>query len=199
MTGQNTSCIRVDNKNRPVQGIKKDGIGRFRPDPPDLEELLSQSIGIDTFKCLHIQVVIRPKETKESKQAICLHPEITDRTEQRMQNGGVGRGEAVWMHQATLLQSLNSLLDIPPARILGQNRSDDYLEGSFSWPPVLGTIGIEKRLKVIQEMVSVGGRHFGRDSNGSISSGLLPVAAKALSGLIQCPSLFIRQTIDSFT
>jgi hypothetical protein len=128
--------------------VQKDGIRRFRTDPMNGQQLLSQFRRGRTEHAGQRTAVPLAKKSDEGLQLLGLLPEVSRRTDQPRQPCCGDAFHAGWSQQVRATQVRQRLFDVCPGRALRQDRAHDHLKGCFRRPPAHRSQRRRKRLEV---------------------------------------------------
>jgi len=136
---ENPPGVRVDDENRHLRRVQEDRIRRFRADPRNLEESLSNPRRFPPQHAPEASPVACPEHGQKVVKPPGLDKKSARRADQFRQVPP-GQGRHCRRAQPPFpAKASHGLFDILPAGVLGENCPDDHLESGSSGPPALGT------------------------------------------------------------
>ena len=131
--------VGIHHKNGLSSCIQYNGISGFRANTLDREQLSAQFIKRQGKQGFQTAVMLLGNENQEIAQAACLDvvvPCWADVFGQNLSGQGQHGGQ---VEQAGLLEVRDSLFNVFPVGVLGQDGAHYHLKGSLPWPPILRT------------------------------------------------------------
>jgi hypothetical protein len=156
---ENATSVGVDYEYGMSAGVEKDGVGGFRADAGQLQELIAKDCGGSSEKAGEGAAVRVEKKVYERLNRFGFLPEVAGRAEKLGQSRCANTTDGLWREHACAAQVANGALDVGPGSVLREDGADDNFETSSAGPPVLRAIGCE-------ECVEIRARHKGRRKFG---------------------------------
>jgi len=141
---EDAARVSVDNEDEVPASVKEDGVGGFRADAADGEELIAQSCGGGGEETVERTAVIFIKKSDERFEGFGLLAEIARGAEVLGERGGRdavdgGRGEKLCCAKVG-----DGAFDVFPGGVLREDGADDDFEAGTAGPPVLRTMSSEE-------------------------------------------------------
>jgi hypothetical protein len=141
---EDAARVGIDNEDEVPASIEEDGVGGFRADAVDGEELITQSCGRGGEETVERAAVIFIKKSDEGLEGFALLAEIARGAEVLGERGARdavdgGRGEKLCRAKVG-----NGAFGIFPGGVLREDGADDDLEAGTAGPPVLRTMSSEQ-------------------------------------------------------
>jgi hypothetical protein len=148
---EDAARVGIDDENRMLTGVEKNGIGGFRADAAQGEQLLAKkwSGGGEHFR--EGAAVGFEEKVYEGFESFGFLAEIAGRAQQPRNPRGMNTAYSVRCEDASSAQIANGALDVGPRSVLGEDGTDDDFKAGTARPPVLGAVGGEKCFEVRQE------------------------------------------------
>jgi len=145
---EDAARVGVDNEDEVPASVEEDGVGGFRADAADGEELIAQSCGSGGEETAERTAVIFIKKSDEGLEGFGLLAEIARGAEVLGERGGRdavdgGRGEKLCCAKVG-----NGAFDVFPGGVLREDGADDDFEAGPAGPPLLRTVSSQERVVV---------------------------------------------------
>lgn len=137
VTFENAAGVGIDNEGGMTPSIEEDGVGGFRADAMDGEELLPEFFRGCAEHAGEGAAIVFLNEADKRLEFAGLLPEIaggTDEAREARRRNGEDSGEGEEFFAAKIG---DGALDIGPGSILGEDGADDDLEARTAGPPML--------------------------------------------------------------
>ncbi len=148
VAGEDALGVGVDDEDIFVAGIKKDGVGGFRANAVDGEELFAQCECGGAEHAGEGAGIFGAEEAHEGFQSFGLLAEIARGADQRSEASGGDAFEGERSQKAFTAKIGDGAFDVGPRGVLGEDGADDDFEGGTGRPPVLWAEVVEEGLVI---------------------------------------------------
>lgn len=145
--------IGVHDKNGMLARVKEDGVGGFRADAPQGQELFANSGGRCREKTTKRTAVFFVQEGYEGFESFALLAEVSGGAEVAGQLGWGDIADSGGGQQLGAAQVGDGVFDVFPRSVLREDGAYDNFEAGAPGPPVLGTDSSEERVIVRMQVV----------------------------------------------
>jgi hypothetical protein len=154
--------VGVDHERRPVQRVEQDRVGRFRPDPIEVQQLGAQDVE------RRLRIVAQPPRD-DRLQALRLEVVVAGGPDDLGEATDVDVADALGIEQLRALEVVDGLLDVGPGGVLGEDGADDDLEGGIRGPPPPRAVAPQEDVEVPRKQPGWFLRRFGESSQAGSS------------------------------
>ena len=148
MTFEQAPRVGVNDEDRMVAGVEQDGVGGFRPDAVDREQLFAQRRGWHAEHFGERAVVLLSEKADECFQFLRFLAEVAGRADELGEFGEWDCFDRAGLEELRAVEVGDGRFDVGPRGVLDQDSADDDLEAGSAGPPVLRTVGGEEGVVV---------------------------------------------------
>jgi hypothetical protein len=148
MTAEKTAGVGVNNKDGMVAGIEEDGVGGFRPDAAEREELFTQNVRGRCEKGIERAFILFKKEGDEGFEGLRFLAEVAGGAKVGSEPGGANFCYCGGREQFCGAKIGDGALYILPRGVLGKNGADDDFKAGTAGPPMLRAVSRKEGIEV---------------------------------------------------
>ena len=143
VTFEEAAGVGIDDEDRVLARVEKDGVGGFRADAAEVEELIAKD---RSWRGEHLgerSVVGVVEEVRQGFKRFGFLAEVAGRAEEPREFRAGHSPDSNWGKQASGTQVSNGAFDVGPGSVLREDSTDDDFEAGSAGPPVLRAVGGE--------------------------------------------------------